>query len=213
MNFRVKICGITNWRDARMALDAGADALGFNFYPKSPRCISPASAWDILRRLPRRVLFVGVFVNWGPEAVSTLAKSLRLAAVQLHGDEPPRAVSAVSKSSPVVKAFRVTNGFHLPRLRSYSSASAFLLDGYRAGLRGGSGNRFDWSVARRASTYGPIVLAGGLTPENVAEAIATAQPMAVDVASGVESQTGKKDPRKVRDFVRAAREAFAELNR
>ncbi|HEV2388684.1 MAG TPA: phosphoribosylanthranilate isomerase [Candidatus Acidoferrales bacterium] len=198
----MKICGITNWRDARLAVDAGADALGFNFFPPSPRYIHPREAARIVRRLPATVTKVGVFVNERPEAVHAIARAVGLQAVQLHGEETPRRVSELARLAVVIKAFRMRPGFALARLGRYAGAKAFLLDGFRAGLRGGTGKPFDWSVARRASRYGRIIVAGGLGPENVAEAIAGARPYAIDVASGVEARPGKKDPARLRELMR-----------
>jgi len=198
---RVKICGITNWPDARAACDAGADALGFNFYAKSPRAIAPAEAWRIIRRLPPFVAPVGVFVNWAPRAVLSLADALRLSAVQLHGDESPRDVAACARHTFVIKTFRVKSGFHLAEFRRYAAASAFLLDAAHTGQFGGTGKTTDWALARRAARARLIILSGGLSPDNVAEAVRTVRPYAVDVASGVESRPGNKDPGKLREFL------------
>lgn len=191
---RVKICGITNWTDARLAVTAGADALGFNFYRQSPRYISPDEARLIATRLPRRVLLVGVFVNAAPEDVLRAARNVDLNLVQLHGEESPADVQELSESFPVIKAFRVRPGFGGERLKRYRGAAAFLLDAFDAQSRGGTGRTFDWSVAKKANKYGAIVVAGGLTPENIAGAIRQAQPFAVDICSGVESRPGRKDP-------------------
>ncbi len=203
----VKICGITNWPDARAAIDLGAEWLGFNFYPPSPRSLAPAEAWQIRRRMPRTVKSVGVFVNWSPEAVLALAEALDLAAVQLHGGESPRCVAACARRREVVKAFRVAPAFRVSCLARYPAASAFLLDAFRASLYGGTGRTTDWSLAQRASRYGHIFLAGGLAPENVCDAIHVARPFAVDVASGIESRPGKKDHRKLCDFFREVERA------
>ena len=199
---RVKICGITNWADARLAVDAGADALGFNFHPPSARCMTPAEAWGIIRRLPPFVEAVGVFVNWSPEAVNAMARAVGLSVMQLHGDEPPAVVAKLAGARPVVKAFRVRPGFQVALLGRYRAASAFLLDGFSKGLRGGTGKQFDWRVAREAHRYGRIVLAGGLGPENVAQAICEAEPFAIDVCSGIEAKPGKKDPARLRELMR-----------
>ena len=210
--FRVKICGITNWPDARRAIEAGCDALGFNLYPRSPRYISPQEAAGIRSRLPQEIAAVGVFVNESAATIAELARSLHLNFTQLHGEES-RAVSlAVGGSVPVIKSFAVGPRFRADRLAGYPAA-AFLLDAPRHsnGARGGTGRAFDWSLARAAGRYGRVVLAGGLTPENVGEAIRTAHPDAVDVASGVERAPGRKDPRKLRAFLDAvarAGEAF-----
>jgi phosphoribosylanthranilate isomerase len=199
---RVKICGITNWADARLAVDLGADALGFNFYPPSPRSVSPAGAWEIIRRLPPMVACVGVFVNWPADVVAALARALRLDAVQLHGSEPPSEARELAAGFRVIKAFAVRPGFRVSTLASYSAASAFLLDGFRPGLHGGTGATSDWRLARKANRHGCVILAGGIGPGNVARAIAEARPFAVDVASGVEVRPGKKDPAALRALMR-----------
>jgi phosphoribosylanthranilate isomerase len=199
---RVKICGVTNWADARLAVDLGADALGFNFHPPSPRSVTPAQAWEMIRRLPPMVTAVGVFVNWPAQVVAALARALRLGAVQLHGDESPREVRELTGAFCVIKAFPAPPGFRLAALAPYASASALLLDGFKYGLRGGTGRTADWDLARRARKYGRVILAGGIRPENVAQAIAQARPYAVDVAGGVESRPGKKDARALRDLMR-----------
>ena len=195
---RVKICGITNWTDARVAVKAGADALGFNFYRKSPRYIAADEARTIAKRLPRRVVLVGVFVNASVDEVLRVARNVDLNAVQLHGEESPAEVQRLSKSYPVVKAFRAGPKFKVGHLARYGSASAFLLDGFDRKRRGGTGKTFDWRVARAAKKYGTIIVAGGLTPENIARAIREAQPFGVDVCGGVESSPGKKDAKRMR---------------
>ncbi len=210
---RVKICGITTWADAKLAIDVGADALGFNFYPPSPRAVSPAQAWRIIRRLPPLVEAVGVFVNWSPLAVDTLASALGLHAVQLHGDESPAVVAEFAEVHPVIKAFRVRPGFRPAVLGRYRRAAAFLLDGFHPRLRGGSGKQFDWSIARRARRYGRIVLAGGLAPENVAGAIREVEPFAIDVCSGVESKPGKKDPVRLHELMQEVEAVNRELSK
>jgi phosphoribosylanthranilate isomerase len=204
---RVKICGITNSVDARAACGLGAAALGFNFYERSARVISPANAWRIISRVPETIESVGVFVNWSAEAVIALGRALSLDAVQLHGDEAPGVVRLCAKYFQVTKAFPVGARFPLRELRAYGAVAAFLIDAAAgAGQYGGTGKRADWSVARRAAKSHRIILAGGLTPENVAEAIRFVRPYAVDVASGVESRPGKKDHGKLRAF-------FAEVER
>jgi len=202
---RVKICGITSWADAELAVEASASMIGLNFWKKSPRYIPPAHAIEIVRRLPRRVQAVGVFVDEPAEMVSAIAQQLNLSAVQLHGAESPETVISVAASFPVIKAFNVAPGFKLATLANYRAAAMFLLDGFSAGKRGGTGKTFDWGIARRAARYGPVLLAGGITPENVAEAIRVAQPFGVDVCSGVEKKPGKKDPARVRALVENVR--------
>lgn len=204
---RVKICGITNWTDAKAAIDVGADALGFNFYAKSPRKISISHAREIIRHMPRHVSAVGVFVN-APEAeVLRTARAARLNVVQLHGDESPRTVRRLAQHMPVIRAFRVGPRFRKEDLRRCGDASAFLLDGFDTRARGGTGHTFNWRIANDAKQFGPIILAGGLKKENVATAIREVQPFAVDVCSGVEAVPGKKDARKLRSLMVAVKEA------
>ena len=207
MPTRVKICGITTWDDARLSLDLGASALGFNFYPHSPRAVTPADAWSIIRRLPPFVEAVGVFVNWPPLVVDALARAVRLGAVQLHGSESPAEVKELSRKHRVIKAFAVKPGFRVASLARYRAADALLLDGFSCGVHGGTGRTLNWELARAASRYGRIILAGGLTPENVSAAIRVAQPYAVDVASGVEARPGRKDPAKLRALFAAIEQA------
>jgi phosphoribosylanthranilate isomerase len=200
---RVKICGITNWADARLSVDLGATMLGFNFHPASPRVLSPARAWDIIRRLPSCVVPVGVFVDWQPDVVDALARAIRLKAVQLQGDESPADAQAVrARGHKVIKAFRVKPGFRLASLVRYRGDWANLLDGFAPGLYGGTGKTVDLKIARRAQRYGRVILAGGLRAENVREAIRAAAPFAVDVCSGTEARPGKKDPARLRAFFR-----------
>jgi len=197
---RVKICGITNVEDALLACELGADAIGLNFYEKSPRCVSPFTASKIIQKLPPFVASVGVFVNWQAGPVTTLAKALALAAAQLHGDEDPKLVGEIAKRIPVIKALHVGKGTALPAFAKYRGATAFLLDAPHTGQYGGTGHTTDWSLAHTAAKSHRILLAGGLTPENVAQAILAVRPYAVDATSGVESKPGKKDPRKLRAF-------------
>jgi len=207
MPTRVKICGITNWKDARLSVDLGASSLGFNFYAPSPRSISPADAWSIIRRLPPFVEAVGVFVNWPPAAVEALAQSLRLHTVQLHGSETAAEVAELARTRRVIKAVQVARGFRLAKLGAFRQAQAILLDGFARGLHGGTGRTVDWKLARAARRHGRIILAGGLTPENIAEAIRVAAPYAVDVASGAEARPGRKDASKLRKLFAAVASA------
>ena len=190
-----------------MCVDLGASALGFNFYPSSPRAISPADAWNIIRRLPPFVEAVGVFVNWPPLVVDALARALRLRSVQLHGEESPKEVAELARSHRVIKAVQVGRGFRVAALSRYRRADGLLLDGFARGLHGGTGRTLDWNLARSARRYGRIILAGGLTPDNIAEAIRVARPYAVDVASGVEARPGRKDPARLRALFTAVEAA------
>lgn len=202
---KVKICGITNLSDARRAVEAGADFLGFNFYRQSSRYIAPAAARRIVQRLPQRVASVGVFVNEPEPEMLAIARRVGLDYVQLHGDETAEVVSRMRRSVRVIKAIRVRDSFRVSQLRNFKRASSILLDGFDSRLRGGTGKSFDWKLARSAGRKRRIFLAGGLTPENAAEAVAAARPFAIDVCSGVESRPGKKDAAKMRALVAAVR--------
>jgi len=201
---RIKICGITDLEDALLAANLGADALGFIFYAKSPRSVPPETAGEIIRQLPPFVLSVGVFVDEDAALVREIAARVGLDWVQLHGKESPDYCRSLGRR--VIKGFRIQDEGSLDALGQYQGAvQAFLLDTYQPGLPGGTGETFDWHLARRAQPYGPIILAGGLNDKNVAEAIKLARPQAVDVASGVEARPGKKDPEKLRAFIEAIR--------
>jgi phosphoribosylanthranilate isomerase len=196
---RIKICGITNLKDALLAAELGADALGFNFHPTSPRKIEAEAAKDIIAQLPPFVATVGVFVDEAAAVARGLAARVGLDWLQLHGAESPEYCRSLGRR--VIKAFRIKDEASLAELAAYrGAAQAFLLDTYRPGQVGGTGETFDWRLAKEARKYGPIILAGGLTPENVARAIEVAQPAAVDVASGVEVAAGKKDPERMKAF-------------
>jgi phosphoribosylanthranilate isomerase len=199
---RVKICGITNLTDALLATDLGADALGFIFFPKSPRYVAPEAAREIIARLPPFVVSVGVFVDEEAAVVRELAAKVGLDWLQLHGQESPDYCRNLGRR--VIKGFRVKDESSLKNLESFHGAvQALLLDTYRKGQVGGTGESFDWLLAREAKKYGRIILAGGLTPENVAQAIEAARPDAVDTASGTEAASGRKDPVKLRAFFAA----------
>jgi phosphoribosylanthranilate isomerase len=202
---RVKICGITNLKDARQALAAGADFLGFNFYARSPRYVTPRRAKSILQRLPKKTASVGVFVNEREDEMLRIAHRVRLDYLQLHGEESPATIKQLARHLPVIKAVRVRDSFRTAELARYKHVSAFLLDGFDRRRHGGSGKSFRWNLALRAKLAGRIFLAGGLTAENVGKAILSAKPYAVDVCSGVESKPGKKDPALVVKFMRAVR--------
>jgi phosphoribosylanthranilate isomerase len=200
---KVKICGITRLEDALTAVQLGADALGFNFWPRSKRHVTPAAARAIVRRLPPLVTAVGVFVDPTREEVLAAVDTAGVTMAQLHGDESPEL--CLSIPIPVLKAIRVADGSSLAALASYE-VRGFVLDTPSPGY-GGSGRTFDWSLVAEAARAMPVILAGGLTPENVAEAVRSVRPWAVDVASGVESAPGIKDPDKMRRFLEAAQEA------
>jgi phosphoribosylanthranilate isomerase len=204
---KVKICGITNWLDARRAAEAGADFLGFNFYPPSPRYIAPAKARRIVQRLPKEITAVGVFVNESEDTILDIASTVGFVHVQLHGDESPAAVARLSRIFPVMKAIRVRKSFRPAQLARFKHSQAFLLDGFDAHHWGGTGKTFDWRLVPKKKGDARIFLAGGITPENVGDAIRTARPYAIDVCSGVESKPGKKDPQRMKAFMQAVREA------
>ncbi|WP_183355164.1 phosphoribosylanthranilate isomerase [Geomonas silvestris] len=199
---KVKICGITTLDDALMAVQSGADALGLVFFEKSPRCVTIEQAATIISGLPPFVQVVGLFVNAPLEYVNATAERCRLDLIQLHGEESPSYCDAVTRR--VMKAFRVRGAESLAALTDYRVAG-YLLDAYSPNSYGGTGERFDWDLASAAKGHGPIILAGGLTPGNVALAVSSVAPYAVDVSSGVEAAPGRKDPVKVRAFVRNAK--------
>jgi phosphoribosylanthranilate isomerase len=199
MSVRVKICGITNLADAQVAVEAGADALGFIFYDQSPRFIPTKTAAEISRALPPFTLRVGVFVNPAEEPVRRAIGECGLSLLQFHGDEPPEFCTQFGLMN--MKAFRVRDAGSLKELPRYQT-DAWLLDAYASDTLGGTGEKFNWNLAIEVQKLGkPVFLAGGLTPENVAEAIQQVQPFGVDVSSGVESLPGRKDHSKVRAFI------------
>jgi phosphoribosylanthranilate isomerase len=195
----VKICGIRTLEEAECAVDAGADMLGFNFWPASPRYIQHDAAKMIIDRLPSGVSLVGVFVNEWTGRILDISRELKLSAVQLHGDETPDQCKSLTGLN-VIKAMRVGNGFSVERICEYG-VDTVLLDASLKGSYGGTGLTFDWSVAARAKAFAKIILAGGLKAENVREAIRIARPFAVDVCSGVEAAPGRKDFAKMREFI------------
>ena len=200
---RVKVCGITNLEDAWTAIEAGTDALGFVFVPNTPRYIKPDDAKAIMRQIPPLVTTIGLFVNAGGTQIRDVAKKCRLDAIQLHGNESPELCHSLNLR--IIKAFRIKESEPLNILSKFQ-VDAYLLDTYVKGKLGGTGKTFDWNLAYRAKKYGQIILAGGLNPSNVSTAINQVKPYAVDVSSGVEAEPGRKDPKKVRDFIRTVRE-------
>jgi phosphoribosylanthranilate isomerase len=206
MSTIVKICGITNVADGIAAAEAGADAIGLMFYEASPRNVSLQAAAQIARELPPYLIKVGVFVNATEEVVMRAIGECGLNIAQFHGAETPEFCALFPVMS--VKAFRIRDADSLKSLPDYHT-DAWLLDAYSSDKLGGTGERFNWDLALEAKNLGrPIFLAGGLTPGNVADAVRYVQPYAVDVSSGVESAPGKKDPEKVRAFVKAAKAAI-----
>jgi phosphoribosylanthranilate isomerase len=203
MPVKVKICGITNLPDGVAAAEAGADALGFVFYDQSPRGISIEAAAALIRQLPPFILKVGVFVNAPEDLVVRAIRECGLNLLQFHGEEPPEYCLQFGLMS--MKAFRIRDAASMQALLGYHT-DAWLLDAYMPDKPGGTGETFNWDLALEAQGWGrPIFLAGGLTPENVAEAVRHAQPYAVDASSGVESAPGRKDHAKVRAFIQAAK--------
>lgn len=207
---RVKICGITNLIDAQHANECGADSIGFNFYAGSKRYISPVLAAAIVEPVGMRVEKIGVFVNASVKEIVEIEDAVQLDTVQLHGDETPEFIEELRGESDatIIKAVRIVPDFD-PNGVLEHRADAILLDAFSKDERGGTGETFDWEIARHVvELVGQVYLAGGLTPENVAEAIRVVGPYAVDVASGVETSPGVKDRDKVAAFIKAAKEAI-----
>jgi phosphoribosylanthranilate isomerase len=203
MSTKVKICGITNSADAQAAMEAGADALGLNFYEKSPRYLALSQAAEISKELQPFVMRVGLFVNAPEEFVLRAIGECGLTMLQFHGDEPPEFCTQFGLMS--MKAFRMHGPETLEELPKYAT-DAYLLDAYSPTAFGGTGEKFNWDLAVEAQKFGrPIFLAGGLTSENVADAIRKVRPFGVDVSSGVESAPGKKDHAKVKAFIAAVK--------
>jgi phosphoribosylanthranilate isomerase len=195
---RIKICGLTRLDDARLAVQLGADALGFVFWPRSPRAIESDAVRRIVDALPPFVFTVGVFVNQAPDEVKRIADAARLTTIQLHGDEDAAGYAECGRH--IVKALPVGPGFSLSAVEDLPAGVTVLLDAHDPIRRGGTGRPVEWTVAAAAARVRPIVLSGGLTPENVQQAIAAVEPFAVDVSSGVESSPGVKDPARLRAF-------------
>jgi phosphoribosylanthranilate isomerase len=203
MSVKVKICGITNAADALAAVEAGADALGFMFYEPSPRHVAIRQAAEIIRELPPFIMKAGVFVDAPEDTVMRAIGDCGLTLLQFHGHEPPEYCTLFGLMS--MKAFRMRDAESVRALQNYPT-DAWLLDAFVADKLGGTGEKFNWDLAIEAKKLGrPIFLAGGLTPVNVAEAVRSVHPFAVDVSSGVEASPGKKDHAKVRDFIAAAK--------
>jgi phosphoribosylanthranilate isomerase len=205
MAVRVKICGITRLQDLHAACDAGADALGFVFYEKSPRHLSISAAAVLLRELPPFVQGIGLFVNAEPAFVEAVLQAVPLDLLQFHGDETPADCARFGR--PYIKAVRVNRESDLLKCAAdFDAARGLLLDAWVPGMPGGTGERFDWSLIPPALPT-PVILSGGLTPDNVAEAVQRVRPWAVDVSSGVEATKGIKDAHKIAQFIAKAKTA------
>jgi phosphoribosylanthranilate isomerase len=201
---KIKICGITNKIDAVNACDLKIDMIGFVFYPESKRYVSPKTARDIINELPETVLKVGVFVNEDKKTVIDIASDVSLDILQLHGDESPGDIPSPYDGYKTIKAFRVKDKGSLKRVNDYG-ADYYLFDTYEKCSAGGTGKTFDWKLLKDFEVLKPLILSGGLNPENVAGAITEIAPFGVDVSSGVESSPGKKDPRLMKKFVEIVR--------
>jgi phosphoribosylanthranilate isomerase len=205
MRVKVKICGITNINDAMAAVEFGADALGFVFFQGSPRYISPDAAAEIIRKLPSFATTIGVFVDEKTSQIEKTIAATGIDVIQLHGDEPPEACTF---SRRIIKAIRVKSLASLDPLVHYQDkVSAFLLDSFSPNSFGGTGQKFNWDIATYAKQFGKIILSGGLTPDNIIEAVKQVGPYGVDVSSGVELTKGKKDHDKMRLFIERAKAA------
>ncbi|MBI5491755.1 MAG: phosphoribosylanthranilate isomerase [Deltaproteobacteria bacterium] len=204
---RVKVCGITNIDDALISAEYGADALGFVFWEKSPRYISPDRAAAIIKALPPFITAVGVFVDEPAARVRSIIDASGLGCIQLHGSEPPEECARLNGATGVkiIKAFRVRDRNDISRLREYN-VSAYLLDAFVEGVPGGTGHTFNWEIAIEAKARGRVILSGGLNPENIIQALAKVEPYGVDVSSGVEESPGKKDRDKLIKFIKRVKE-------
>ena len=199
---KIKVCGMTSLEDTLVAVEAGADAVGFIFYKKSPRSVTIKTVCEIVDALPPFVDAIGIFVNESAEQINKIADRCKLDRVQLHGDETPAFCKKIRRR--VIKAIRVKDIQSLKKLSDFP-VSGFLLDTFSEEQRGGTGKVFDWNLVHPAKKYGAVILAGGLTPNNVRQAIHRVKPYGVDVCSGVESQPGIKDHKKVKAFIKNAK--------
>ena len=202
LQIKVKICGMTQLKDALFAVEQGVDAVGFIFYKKSPRAVTMKTVREIIKKLPPLVETVGVFVNESAERVNKMADYCGLDLVQLHGEESPAFCRKIHRR--VIKAFRVKDLQSIKQLEKFP-VSGFLLDTFSDDLHGGTGKTFDWNLALPAKKMGPVILAGGLTPRNILQAVRQVRPYGVDVCSGVEKSPGIKDLEKVRAFLKNIR--------
>ena len=198
---KVKVCGMTSLKDALVAVEVGADAVGFIFYKKSPRSVTMKTVREIVLELPPFVDTVGVFVDETAEQINKIADYCNLDIIQLHGDESPTFCKKIRRK--VIKAFRIKDMQSVKKISNFQ-VSGFLLDTFSENLHGGTGKVFDWNLALPAKKFGPVIMAGGLTPNNVQQAVRQIRPYGVDVCSGVESEPGIKDHKKVRAFLKNA---------
>ena len=203
----IKICGVTTYDDAVSVIDAGATAIGFNFFSKSKRYINPVAAKEIAEKIRGKISIVGVFVDEELQSVKSIAAAVKLTYCQFHGSEEPEYVNTFPNA---IKSFRINDSLKNVYFDDYKAA-AFLLDAYDEKEFGGTGKQFNWLLAREANEFGKIILAGGLNENNVSNAIEIVQPWGVDVSSGVEIEPGKKDKRKIEQFVQNARNSFEQL--
>ena len=199
---KVKVCGMTSLKDALVAVEEGADAVGFIFYKKSPRSVTMKIVREIVLELPPFVDTVGVFVDESAVQINKIADYCNLDIIQLHGDESPTFCKRIRRK--VIKAFRIKDMQSVKKLSNFQ-VSGFLLDTFSENLHGGTGKVFDWNLALPAKKFGPVIMAGGLTPNNVQRAVRQVRPYGVDVCSGVESEPGIKDHKKVRAFLKNAK--------
>ena len=199
---KVKVCGMTSLKDALVAVEVGADAVGFIFYKKSPRSVTMKTVREIVLELPPFVDTVGVFVDETAEQINKIADYCNLDIIQLHGDESPTFCKKIRRK--VIKAFRIKDMQSVKKISNFQ-VSGFLLDTFSENLHGGTGKVFDWNLALPAKKFGPVIMAGGLTPNNVQQAVRQIRPYGVDVCSGVESEPGIKDHKKVRAFLNNAK--------
>jgi len=198
---KVKVCGMTSLKDALVAVEGGADAVGFIFYKKSPRSVTMKTVREIVLELPPFVDTVGVFVDETAEQINKIADYCNLDIIQLHGNESPTFCKKIRRK--VIKAFRIKDMQSVKKISNFQ-VSGFLLDTFSENLHGGTGKVFDWNLALPAKKFGPVIMAGGLTPNNVQQAVRQIRPYGVDVCSGVESEPGIKDHKKVRAFLKNA---------
>ena len=198
---KIKVCGMTSLKDALVAVEGGADAVGFIFYKKSPRSVTMKTVREIVLELPPFVDTVGVFVDETAEQINKIADYCNLDIIQLHGDESPTYCKKIRRK--VIKAFRIKDMQSVKKISNFQ-VSGFLLDTFSEKLHGGTGKVFDWNLALPAKKFGPVIMAGGLTPNNVQQAVRQIRPYGVDVCSGVESEPGIKDHKKVRAFLKNA---------